>query len=59
MTEAKIVNLAETAFYKAISDNRLSSDKASSIYAGEYMYMGKDKQGKDLFKNRNTREYIK
>ena len=38
-------------------ENAISKKAFSSSGAGNYMFMGK-KDGKDLFKNINTREYI-
>ena len=45
------------AFNKAIADGRLSDDQDQAHYAGNYMYMHTDENGKDLFKNINTRQY--
>ena len=45
------------AIEQAISEGRLSADKAQANYAGSYMYMGTDDSGKDLFKNIETRSY--
>jgi hypothetical protein len=50
------------AFAKAIREKRLSADidligEHADNYAGNYMYMGQ-KNGRDLFKNINTREYL-
>ena len=49
---------AEIAFEGAIAEGRLSSGTQDHNYAGKYMYMGKDKTGKDLFKHIDTRKYI-
>ena len=46
------------AFEKAIKEHRLSVNPHSKKYAGNYMYMGTDEQGKDLFKNSLYRNYI-
>ena len=42
------------AFQDAIASGRLSL----ATYE-HYMYMGTDESGRDLFKNINTREYLK
>jgi hypothetical protein len=51
------------AFTIAIENGLLSSNPNDQNYAGLYMYMGVQHQGTDkevlLFKNINTREYIK
>lgn len=47
----------DAAFDQAIKDGRLSRDRAAANYAGNYMYMGTDDSGKDLFKNSCTRQY--
>jgi|APHig6443717497_1056834.scaffolds.fasta_scaffold06864_5 hypothetical protein len=51
------------AFTIAIENGLLSSNPNDHNYAGLYMYMGVQHQGTDkevlLFKNINTREYIK
>lgn len=49
---------AKTAFDHAIETGRLSADKTADNFAGNYMYMGQNSAGKDLFKNIITREYI-
>lgn len=46
----------EEAFEQAVSEGRLSFDKENQHYAGLYMYMG-TVDGRDLFKNINTRQY--
>lgn len=48
---------APAAFSQAISAGRLTTDSRSPRYAGDYMYMG-TVNGRDTFKNRNTREYL-
>ena len=45
------------AFEKALASGRLTLDKPSPNWVGYFMYMG-TKDGRDLFKNRNTREYL-
>jgi len=44
------------AFNKAIDGGRLSNYPPAPNYAGNYMYMGHE-QGKDMFKNKDTRRY--
>jgi hypothetical protein len=46
------------AFNEAVEEGRLSRDKGAENYVGLYMYMGTN-DGKDLFKNIITREYLK
>ncbi len=46
-----------TAFDNAILVGRLSDNPRSSRFAGLFMYMG-TMNGRDLFKNINTREYL-
>jgi hypothetical protein len=53
---------SKAAFDAAIREGRLSDDvdligEHADNYAGNYMYMGQ-KNGRDLFKNINTREYL-
>lgn len=48
---------SQQAFQAAIESGRLSINKSQPNYAGKYMYMGTDDDGKDLFKNIDTREY--
>jgi hypothetical protein len=45
------------AFARAIEEKRLSGNKLHLNYAGRYMYMGTDADGRDLFKNIETRSY--
>jgi hypothetical protein len=45
------------AFEQAIKEGRLSTIKSSANYAGSYMYMHTDSDGRDCFKNINTRKY--
>ena len=47
----------DEAFERALSSGRLSHDASATNYAGRYMYMG-EKDGRDLFKHIETREYI-
>jgi ABC-type dipeptide/oligopeptide/nickel transport system permease subunit len=58
-TEAKTMTFknSQEAFEHAIQVGRLSADKAQAKYAGNYMYMGTDESGRDLFKNIDTRRY--
>jgi hypothetical protein len=46
------------AFDSAIKSGRLSEDPKSDIYAGDYMYMGTNQDGIDLFKHIDTRKYL-
>ena len=46
-------NVSNRAFDKAIQDGVLTTKTA-----GDYMYMGKNKEGRDLFKHVDTRKYI-
>ena len=46
------------AFEQAISEDRLSDKATNWNYAGNFMYMGTDDNGLDLFKHRDTRRYI-
>ena len=48
---------AQLAFERAIEQGRLSTNPTDSNYAGNYMFMGNWSDGKDTFKNINTREY--
>jgi hypothetical protein len=53
---------SQLAFQKAIDSGRLSVDSESPVYVGHYMYMGTSTgtaAGRDLFKHRLTREYLK
>ena len=49
---------AQEAFSDAIKAGRLSADENSPIYAGNFMYMG-TRNGRDLFKDSLTREYLR
>lgn len=46
-----------TAFAEAIEGMRLSENEDEENYAGNYMYMCTSYDGKDWFKNKNTRSY--
>jgi hypothetical protein len=46
------------AFNEAILSGRLSSAPGDAKYAGKFMYMGTSPDGKDLFKNIDTRAYL-
>ena len=48
----------ETAFNHAIKMGVLSAAEESEHFAGGFMYMG-DEDGHHMFKNRNTRAYIR
>jgi hypothetical protein len=48
---------SQQAFEDAIEAGRLSTDKALANYAGNYMYMHTDDDGRDSFKNIETRFY--
>lgn len=45
------------AFEEAIAEKRLSHNETAPNFAGNYMYAG-TKEGKDLFKNVDTRKYL-
>ena len=49
---------ARVAFDKAIKEGRLSDNKNKWNYAGDFMYMGVGAGSVDLFKHRETRNYI-
>ena len=49
---------SQECFEKAIKEHRLSSTNGDWNYAGDFMYMG-TWQGRDQFKNRNNRDYLK
>lgn len=53
------VNNAQVAFMKAITEGRLSTDRADKNYVGNYMYMYTEciENGKDMFKHIDTRQY--
>lgn len=46
-------------FEDAIKEGRLSKNPSDKNYVSNYMYMGNNSEGKSLFKNTLTREYIK
>ena len=48
---------SQAAFDAAIEDGRLSTDRTQANYAGSYMYMHTDDDGRDSFKNIETRKY--
>ena len=48
---------SEKAFDDAIKVGRLSDKPEASNFAGGYMYMHTDANGRDVFKNINTRSY--
>lgn len=47
----------QEAFAEAIRTGRLSEDPGKRLWAGNYMYMGRE-HGVDLFKHVDTREYL-
>lgn len=49
---------ADEAFDDAIEAGRLSADEDAPNYAGNYMFMGVGRHGKDLFKHIMSREYL-
>ena len=57
--EVKIMTFrnGQQAFDEAIQQGRLSVDPNGPSFAGNYMYMGTEDSGRDLFKNINTRRY--
>lgn len=58
--EKQTVIFKETyqVFVEAIKAGKLSKDSTSELYVEKYMYMG-TVEGKDTFKNIETREYLK
>jgi hypothetical protein len=48
------------AFQDAINSGRLSDEAPwnQANYAGNYMYMGPDDEGRDTFKHSTTRQYL-
>lgn len=48
----------DIAYDKAIAAGRLSDEPNASNFAGAYMFMGHDDDGKALFKHINTRRYL-
>ena len=50
-------NDAQEAFRKAIASGRLSVEKTAPNYAARFMYMN-TQDGRDMFKNSFTREYL-
>jgi hypothetical protein len=48
---------AQECFDQAIKEGRLSKNPNDTLFAGHWMYMY-SKNGKDFFKNINTREYL-
>lgn len=57
MHTTDLITESQQEFKKAINEGRLSLNLALSNCAYNYMYMGKDKTGKALFKNRDNRQY--
>jgi hypothetical protein len=47
----------QAVFEEAIRGGRLSANARDAHYAGRYMYMG-TQNGRDLFKHRDTRQYL-
>ena len=58
MRKIQTMNDHSIAFESAIKSGRLSEDPKSDIYAGDYMYMGTNQDGIDLFKHIDTRKYL-
>jgi len=58
-TEARTMTFrdSQAAFEDAIREGRLSTDKTEANWAANYMYMGTNEYGDDLFKNIETRRY--
>ncbi len=50
---------ADAVFDLAVASGRLSDDKSSPVYAGNFMFMGHGNDGRALFKHIDTREYLK
>lgn len=48
----------QSAFEATLASGRLSHDRKAANYVGRFMYMG-TKDGHDLFKASDTREYLK
>ena len=48
---------SQSAFNDAIASGRLNTDQTSEMYAGKWMYMHSE-EGRDFFKNIDTRKYI-
>ena len=48
----------QQAFKDAIGKGRLSDSPRDWNYAGQFMYMGTDEAGIDLFKHSTTRRYL-
>jgi hypothetical protein len=49
----------QSSFEEAIKSGRLSGKESDANYAGHYMYMGHNGEGKATFKHASTREYLK
>lgn len=49
---------AQTVFKAAIEAGILSAEGGRENYAGKFMYMGDNEQGRALFKNIDTRAYL-
>ena len=49
---------AKEAFDQAIYEGRLSANADAINFAGKYMYMCTRKDGKDMFKHYDTRQYL-
>jgi len=47
----------QQAFEQAVTSGRLTTNPSDDNFAGLYMYMHTDSNGKDIFKNINTRKY--
>ena len=46
------------AFEKAVVDGRLSHNENSVRWIGDWMYMFTDKNGVDMFKHKDSRQYL-
>jgi hypothetical protein len=51
-------DMTSRAFSNALICERLSSDSLADNYVGDYMYMGKGRDGEDTFKHIDTRKYL-
>jgi hypothetical protein len=51
-------NDPQEAFNNAIREGKLSEDETAENWAGHFMYMGTDPKRGDLFKHRDTRQYL-
>jgi len=56
--QAQCQAIVRAAFERAISAGVMSGNPNSDNYAGFYMYMGDDAQGRHLFKHQMSRAYL-